>query len=264
MLLVIILLASFFTISISFIIINEEGLGKFQSLNLTTSYTIDNDWVTNWTMDTPVGTMIEILDNYGGQVGVLHLNDSSTGAIATATHSFGESRSYGRVDVYIQVAAGGTPEITFGLSLVSSLQEAIGMSSAGNIMVSYGSAWNSLDIPTSYSQGQWYQIGFEFNLTSNTTKTYVDGVQKSYDPTELNATEYVDGFQIKTFTSGGTGAQGNYYIAWVDYSWVSESTGGDSPPIPGFEMIYMILGLCMILGIFALIDRQKEIKIINL
>jgi len=124
--------------------------------------------------------------------------------------------------------------------------------------VEYGSTFNALDTPTNYLGGLWYEVGIEFNCTSNTTKTYINGLERSSDVFASNAS-FMDSLFFSTTASGGPGVQGDYYIAWVDYSWVLP---GDNP-IPGFELTYLFLGIFVFAVIMVSIRKRGQKRVLN-
>lgn len=250
-------MTSFSVFSAYLFLVQDKDLKKTLPVQLRALHTIDSNWATGWSYNIGTNYTMEILGSFGGQTSVLHLNDSSGTQWITATHSFGENITAGKITVMVRIAT-GTPE--FGINLYSEggWREGLRMRQ-DNFEVSYGSTFNALDMPTTYVLNEWYQVGFEFNCTGNTTKTYINGVEKSSDICETETATFIDAFQLRTEASANPGAQGDYYIAWIDYSWVTSGGGGPPlPPIPGFEAVYLILGLFMIMGLWALIRRRKN------
>lgn len=257
--LVLVLIASMILISTNLTANQNVRLDKILATPLNTLHTIDSDWSTGWTMSAPLGTDIEVLSSYSGEASVLHLNDSSGGNYATAKHSFGKNITFGRVNVKILVALSPGQEVLIGfLSGGASPVEYLRMSLAGDFEVSYSSSFNDLDTPTNYLGGIWYEVGFEVNCSSSTTKTYINGVEKSSDIFESTAL-YMDGFIISTSASGGPTEQGDYYIAWMDYSWVTV----DENPIPGFEFTYIVIGIFVLALLIVAIRIRGQKEILN-
>ncbi len=258
--LVFLILTSLILISANIELTHNERLNDTVPTQLNTLHTIDTDWTTNWTMSSPAGTTIEVLGSYSGQTSVLHLNDSSGGTWATATHAFGRNISFGKVTVKVLVAQTTGQEVRIGVRSEGQPKASIRMRDDGTFEVEYGSTFNPLDNPTSYLGGVWYEVGIEFNCTSNTTKTFINGVEKSADVFQSNSS-FMDALFITTTASGGPSIQGDYYIAWVDYSWITAN--GGTPPIPGFDLAYILLGILMFAGFMAFIRKRGQKVFLN-
>ena len=228
-------------------------------LDLSISHTIDTDWATGWTFSEPASTDVSVLSSYGGQSSVLFFNDDSTASdgFCAAIHSFGQDRNNGSITFYIQLSA---TDLMFEFVLQSdgSDSEQLVTRITGKWATFYSSTYNDLDIDTTYSASTWIKVKYEWDCTSQQVSVYIDDALKSTDPFQTTD-PHMDGIKIRTGHAAAGGKTGDHYIAWMDYSWVTESGGGTTPPIPGFEIFYIGIGLVAMVGIIMLAKRKQAL-----
>ncbi|NHI91240.1 MAG: hypothetical protein EAX96_01970 [Candidatus Lokiarchaeota archaeon] len=240
---------------VSFMLIGGFFLILFPSLAHTLDGSVSWSTSNNWTFVQGADTSVNNLSSYDGGTDLLWLNDSGPSTQCVAKHNWTTHINNGTIKIYLQVAQ---TNADFEISLISAsfYSARIRFNSTGYIQ-RYGGAiiWNSLDQETSYNGDTWYIITLEFNCTSNELKVYLNGILKSTDPFDLPAT-YFDGIVF----SSGFGSQGNLYIDWVDFSWApSDDTTTGSPPIPGFEFTYILVGLIATIGIVIFAKKRKPL-----
>ena len=280
LILLVLMLSGLFYLSFAVIDPNISNISK-ENLSLNSEHTFESasDWseTNNWSFsgeNVNLGpgdvTKIQVLPTFDQQSDVLCVNDSSVTRYCRVQHNFSTQRTSGLISIYIQVNSTNSPNTPSASLIITSnksvdygserlnYEEVVRFHVSGYLERYNGSGtlgFENLSTNTAYSQNTWYNISIEFDCTLDIIKIYVNGALKSQE-SFVNAADYFEAFRMDiadpTYKS-------NAYIAWIDYSWDSGSTGNPvtTPPIPGFQLSLTIFALITICGLIFYKKRNN-------